>query len=246
MFWFSKKSHSEEQVYEQEKRERLFFHDLINQTHGLLLFLNQRQSQKQQISLNEITALESEVRTLQSLIKDHFNYKHKNLAGTYDWVPFRMAETALSGLIETYLPKKSVHTFIHLEGSLSYECSVEERESSFVYFPVFYRIMNNLIKNMSEAKSTEVHFTFAYGESGFLIETKNKINGKENLRLLSDKLAQIILEEKPAGDGLGLESIHHLVSVECGGTFTFEIANDLWINRILLPLPIKTDFKKAA
>jgi len=46
-------------------------------------------------------------------------------------------------------------------------------------------------------------------------------------------------------NGLGLESIHHLAS-ECGGVFDFEIANDIWINRIFLPLQLQKDLKQAA
>ncbi|RPJ74966.1 MAG: GHKL domain-containing protein, partial [Alphaproteobacteria bacterium] len=212
----------------------LFFHDVINQTHGLLLFLNQRQSQKQDIKVSEIALLESEVRTLQSLIKDHFNFKHKNLASTYDWVPFSIAELSLIGLIQTYLPNNKVQTFIHLDGSIGHDKSVDERENAFIYFPVFYRIMNNLIKNMAEANSSEVHFYFNYGLENFSIETRNKINGSENLKNISDKLAQIILDDKPTRSGLGLESIYHLAA-ENGGTFDFEIANDMWVSRISLP-----------
>lgn len=236
MFWLTKKDpiqdHNSEN--ESEKKERLFFHDLINHTHGLLLFFNQRQSQKQDIKASEIAQLESEVRTLQSLIKDHFNFKHKNLSTAYEWVPFSMAELSLIGLIQTYLPSNKVQTYIHLEGAIAHDKSVVERENVLIYFPVFYRIMNNLIKNMAEANSSEVHFHLAYNNETFTIETRNKINGTSNLQNISDRLAQLILEEKPAGTGLGLESIHHLAA-ENGGVFEFEIANDLWVNRISLP-----------
>lgn len=246
MFWFNKKEQIQNENVITEKKERLFFHDLINQTHGLLLFLNQRQTQKQDIKFSEITLLENEVRTLQSLIKDHFNFKHKNLSSTYDWVPFSIAELSLIGLIKTYLPNNKVQTFIHLGGSIGHDKSIEERENSFIYFPVFYRIMNNLIKNMAEANSSEVHFCFDYSLDNFTIETKNKINGSENLKNISDKIAQIILEEKPVSTGLGLESIYHL-AVENGGSFDFEITNDMWINRISLPKMANLErHKKAA
>ncbi|MFA6239197.1 MAG: GHKL domain-containing protein [Bacteriovorax sp.] len=245
MFWFNKKDHIQNQTVDEDRRERLFFHDIINQTHGLLLFFSQRQSMKKGIKADEVAMLEAEVRTLQSLIKDHFQFKHKNLSSTYDWVPFSIAELALKGLIQTYLPAQNVQTFIHLKGHLSYDVSLEQRENTLIYFPFFYRIMNNLIKNMAEAKSDEVHFIFDYGNAGFVIETRNKFNGKEDLKGISDKLSQIILDEKPAGNGLGMESIHHLAQ-ECGGVFDFEISNDIWINRITLPKAEQTERKKSA
>ena len=254
MLWFkdNKNTHQDSEI---DKRERLFFHDIINLTHGLILFFNQRQSANKEISVSEISMLEKEIRTLQSLIKDHFHFKHKNLSMTYDWVPFSVAEMALNGLIQTYFGEQSVKTFIHLDGKISYERSLEERESAVVYYPAFYRIMNNIIKNMAEAKSCELHFHFNYFENGFLIETKNRINSTDSQKKIADNISQIILEEKfeelkthpeNSGIGLGLESVHHL-SHEHGGRFDFEIVDDFWINKITLPVPpSKKDFKKAA
>lgn len=244
MFRFNKKNYLEKD--EIEKRESLFFHDIINHTHGLLLFLNQRQTLNKDIKSEEIKILESEVRALQSLIKDHFHFKHKNLSSTYDWVPFSVAENSLSSLIQTYLPSPNVQTFIHLKGALCYDKSLEERKNALIYFPTFYRIMNNLIKNMAEAKSAEVHFYFDYSEDLFTIETRNKFNDQKELDNLSDKLSQIIPDEKALRPGLGLESIHHLAE-ESGGVFDFKVAHDMWINRILLPrTPRMPNQKKAA
>lgn len=253
MFWLKKK----ESVihFETDKRERLFFHDIINLTHGLILFLNQRQTSNKSIAVDDIPMLEKEIRTLQSLIKDHFHLKHKNLSSTYDWVPFSVAEMAVNGLIQTYLPEQTVKTFVHREGKISYEKSLQERESAILYFPVFYRIMNNLIKNIAEAKSTEVHFHFNYFENGFLIETRNRMNSSTNQGDLADNLSRIIMNgkfeeesESPenSGVGLGLESVHQL-ALENGGRFDFEIVNDFWINKITLPVPpSKRELKKAA
>ncbi len=252
MFWLKKKDSSHTH-FEHDKRERLFFHDIINLTHGLILFFNQRQSSNKGIDKEEIAMLEKEIRTLQSLIKDHFHYKHKNLSNAYDWVSFSVAEMALNGLIQTYLPDQRTKTFIKREGMISYDKSLQERESAIIYFPVFYRIMNNLIKNMAEAQTNEVHFYFNYYENGLLIETRNRINSKIDKNKMAEDLSRLILNEnfereskspETSGIGLGLESVHHLSS-EFGGRFDFEIVNDFWINKITLPVPPK-DLKKAA
>ena len=204
-----------------DKKEQLFFHDIINLTHGLILFFNQRQTAKKIINVEEIKLLEKEVRALQSLIKDHFQYRHKNLAQTYDWVPFNIAEIAVKTLLQTYLPEESVQTFIHK--------SFSEKESSVVYFPIFYRIMNNLIKNMSEAHASEAHLYFNFTEAGLMIETRNKNNSEQNLENISDESCRDM-------KGFGLESVSQL-SEESDGTFEFEISGEYWINRIFLPTP---------
>jgi thiamine phosphate synthase YjbQ (UPF0047 family) len=232
MFWFKKKDELENICNIHDKRERLFFHDIVNLTHGLILFFNQRQSSNKVVSVEEIQMLEREVRTLQSLIKDHFDYKHKNLPYAYDWVSFVIAEISVKNLIQTYLPEKSVQTFLHKDFS---EC-LKAQEEAVVYFPSFYRIMNNLIKNMAEAQASEVHIYFKHTERGLFIETRNRRNLSQDLKSITDKLPRLILEEGPALaiEGLGLESIHHL-ALECGGKFDFEITNDYWINHIFLP-----------
>ncbi len=247
MFWFKKKeyfgSDSDSELAGDDKSARLFFHDLVNLTHGLILFLSQRQSSKLGLSSEEVQLLEKEIRTLQSLIKDHFQFKHKNLAPTLEWVPFYFAESAVKNLVLTYLPKNSVQTYFHK--------NFLENELTLVYYPFFYRIMNNLIKNMSEAKSSEVHLTFNYDEFGLSIETKNQSRGSGELSALSDNIGLVILNELPVNKhvSLGLESIHHL-TLECGGTFEFEISNGFWINRITLPkrgqITHQKEQKKAA
>jgi hypothetical protein len=203
-----------------EKRERLFFHDIINLTHGLILFFNQRQNSKKGIEPSEIQMLEGEVRALQSLIKDHFHYKHKNLTNDDDWISFEVSEIAMKSLIQNYLPK----------GSVQILKSGTPASGAMIYFPVFYRTMNNLIKNMAEADASDIHIHFNFEVNGFSIETKNQI---------PDKRTRII-------KGIGLESVRLLVE-EYGGQFEFESTKDWWINRLFLPYPeYQTKTKKAA
>jgi len=232
MFWFKKKDGQKHTFINHEKRERLFFHDMINQTHGLILFFSQRQSVNKAISVEEIKMLEREVRTLQSMIKDHFHGQHKNLASTYDWVPFDVAERAVESLIQTYLSDESIQT------SLDRNLNGIEVEKALVYFPAFYRIMNNLIKNMAEAKTCEVHISFYFDQEGLSIVTKNQRNLMMDSKSISDKQAGSILPKCSTAaftvEGLGLESINYL-ALERGGRFDFEISNEYWINRIFLP-----------
>ena len=137
MFSFKKKSYLELTPDYHEKREHLFFHDLINLTHGLILFLNQRQSANKNISVDEIQMLEKEIRTLQNLMKDHFKFQHKNLSHleeSDDWVSFNIAEIAVKSLIHNYLPNYSVEIFVTNE--------MPQADQAIIYFPIFYRIMN--------------------------------------------------------------------------------------------------------
>lgn len=206
-------------------KERLFFHDIINQTHGLLLFLNQKEISEETINKEEIKLMEKEVKTLQSLIRDHFNYKHKNLVQTYDWVPFSYAKLAFTNLSHTYFQDTTVDANFAIVGS-----HVEE---DLIYYPSFYRILNNLIKNISEAQCSRVEFQFVLDEVGLTVITKNQL--KKCSVETSESLTQVILSEQPKSvQSLGLDSIHHLAE-EHGGLFSFEIENNTWINKLFLP-----------
>jgi hypothetical protein len=218
-------------------KERLFFHDIINQTHGLLLFLGHKEMLGEGIDKEEVQMMEKEIKTLQSLIRDHYNYKHKNLIQTYDWVPFSYAKLAFNNLTHTYLENVQVYATFNMKG--------EDVSEDLIYYPSFYRIMNNLIKNIAESKCTKVDFSFTMGSDGLFIESKNKLH-MTMAGNSSEHLARVILDEKtPLMKNLGLESIHHLVQ-ELGGSFKFEILENNWVNHLYLPTEkpnrnIKTD-----
>lgn len=206
-------------------KERLFFHDVINQTHGLLLFLNHKEISGESVDKEEIQMIEKEIKTLQSLIRDHFNYKHKNLVQTYDWVPFSYAKLAFTNLSQTYFQDTTVNATFTIVGS-----HVEE---DLIYYPCFYRILNNLIKNISESQCSKVEFKFVLDEVGLTVITRNQL--KKCSAESSESLAQVILSEKVSTiEGIGLDSIHHLAE-ENGGLFSFEIENNTWINKLFLP-----------
>ena len=235
MFSFKKKIDSNSEEHD-EIKEKLFFHDLINQTHGLLLYLNQKEIRGLGIFPEEINLIEKEIKTLQSLLRDHYNLKHKNLIQTFDWVPFSYAKLAFNNLSNNFLNEMHVNATFTIQGEL-----VEE---DLIYYPSFYRILNNLVKNISESNCDKVEFNFLLNKTGIFIETKNLL--KKCSTDSSEELARVILEEKKNTiKSLGLDSIHHQAH-ENQGTFSFEIENNHWINKVYLPTKsniskIKTD-----
>ena len=224
MFSFKNKiiNNLEEQI---DLKEKLFFHDLINHTHALLLFLNQKKANGQGILSTEVHLLEKEIKTIQSLISDHYDFKHKDLIQTFDWVPFSYAKLAFAGLSNSFLSEMVVNATFTIQG--------ETVEEDLIYYPCFYRILNNLIKNISESKCEEVEFSFLLNEKGIYIETKNSL--KKSSTDSSEGLARVILEKEiNTIKSLGLDSIHHQAHDNLG-TFSFEIENNQWINKVYLP-----------
>lgn len=237
MFSLKKKLSNQTEVKgDHDLKERLFFHDIINLTHGLILYLHQKESTKESIAPDEVKMISNEIKTLQSLISDHYNFKHKNLVQTFDWVPFSYAKLAFNNLAQTYLNDKSVTT--------SFDITGVKGDESLIYYPSFYRILNNLIKNISESNSTHVFFEFIITEAGLQMTSKNEMK-VSNEKEIPEHLARVILNEKAKIEGLGLESIHHMAE-ENGGNFSFEIVDRMWINKLFLPSSKNKSDKKAA
>lgn len=205
--------------------DRLFFHDVINLTHGILLFLTNKKISQKGLEIDELQSLEKEVRTLQAMLKDHFQLNHKNLNDDSEWMYLKEIRPAIDGLLETYLGHKNI----------PYELNVvHESETHLIYLPAFYRIMNNLIKNMAEASTTHAKVDLIFEKGSLLIETKNKVESAK-----VDRNARSL-------EGLGLESIR-LLSLEHGGAFSHEMVGNLWCNHIVLPLrDVQTQTKNWA
>ena len=215
-------------------KNKLFFHDLVNHTHGLLLFLNNQKSSNRPLPKDDLEILISEVKTLQGLIKNHYNYHHKNLHATEEWMAFSSAQGAFIHLVNLYLKNTSV--------SFSFEEGLQEKE---IFFPVFYRIINNIVKNMAESKARTIEFKFSL-EGDYLVMTSiNEMNSFEN-KNHAEYLERVILShESTKNEGLGLESVHALCQ-DHGGEFSFEINAHKWINQVKLPLQVRSHTSKAA
>jgi hypothetical protein len=223
-------------------KERYFFHDIINQTHGLGLFLSSKSIDNQGLTALDCSRVLSEVKLMQALIKDHFGYGHKNIQEGYEYVNFDFAKMGLYTLIENFLPGDDIQCHIIFKGDIAESVSYSDRMRAIVHCPTFYRVLNNLIKNISEENSKLIEFTFSYEEQGLSIFIKNKILSlKENETELASELSDIILDNKvlPFKDrasGLGLESVTSLVS-EVNGSFRFSIEGEYWVSEVFLPRP---------
>jgi hypothetical protein len=234
---------SNDQIEDINLKDKLFFHDVINHTHGLILFLSQKEIQKEVIDQVEIKLIKDEIKILQGLIKDHYSFNHKNLLLTEDWVVFGDLESAFINMTQTYLNDKKIKINILYDKSFDHK-----KNETLFYFPTFYRIMNNLVKNIAESKSKNVEFNFTISDNTLEIKTSNEIHSV-NERDIPDHLAMLILKDEESSHishvGLGLESIHHL-TLECGGSFNFEIKDNVWTNSIILPSSKNKNAKIAA
>ena len=97
-------------------------------------------------------------------------------------------------------------------------------------FIVLYRILNNIIKNMAEAKIHKGAFGLEFSHVGLSLSTTNSIVDQNT---------------SSNRDGLGLLSIASLAS-EAGGFFQYEIHQNTWKNLVFLPYKTSAAIKKIA
>ncbi len=225
-----------------ESIDRLFFHDLINQTHGVTLFLNYKVGISGNMNTEEIKDVLQEIKVLQSLIKDHFHFNHKNLHNMTELVSFHRIKHELVVVINNFLPEHRSNAHISFKNSLN-----DERVPCLVNVPVLFRVITNLVKNISEENSKYVEIEFSYDVFGLNFQIKNKIlNLNDDYRNVLFNLQKMILVEdntleqvstQESESGLGLKSIFYLCE-KAGGKCNFRLEGDYWITEVFLPDPM--------
>tara|TARA_R110002072_G_scaffold64203_6_gene159800 strand:+ start:10794 stop:12119 length:1326 start_codon:yes stop_codon:yes gene_type:complete len=240
MRFFKKSGQTTSSKFGTSQKDKFFFHDIINLTHGLNLFLGNKITKSPGLTKEETMEVLQEIKTLQSLVKDHYQIGHKNLVNSYNVVNFEFAKGALFSMIENYLPSHLVDCRFVFTGHLSDDSPMEVKQQSLVYYPTLYRVLNNLVKNISESKTDIVEFQFGYDELGLSITIKNNIYKLDDKsQELAQDLSDIILDfkdERLSGSGIGLESVTRLCE-ESGGKFSFRITGGQWVSEVFLPHP---------
>jgi hypothetical protein len=245
-----KRSKNKKTFDQDEDKDKYFFHDLINITHGINLFLESRISTENNISTNDAKNIKHEIKSLETMIQNHFEYQHKDLIDVQEIITFTEAKVNLYQTIQTYLPSDLVECHFIYNGFLSADSSNYQKELALIHLPSFTRIMGNIVKNMSEVDTTQAEFIFNYDLRGLHVITKNKIYKLKDDRLnLAEKMKDLILDQqynsKNTIEGLGLKSIQSQVK-SIGGNFRFKIENGFWISELFIPRILNNEEQTAS
>lgn len=218
------------------EKDRFFFHDLINHTHGLLLYLTQKELSKESMDQSEIRELSNEIKMMQSLIKNHFELNHKNLNNQDELIDQDQLVKMITFFAKVYLLGREVDLNITTTDKILFFKKAET-----------IRVLLNVIKNISESKSKIIQMKINFCKNGLDFKTKNILGINECVDI-SDYMEQVILNESiQKNEGLGINSIDSLIS-QLEGEFNFTVTDGFWINEIFIPEIISDEFKnkKAA
>lgn len=223
-----KKSKKEITAFE---REKYFFHDLINHTHALSLWVANKLSQQEKFESSELGPLYQEIKNLQALIQDHYQLHHKDL-NPKKYISVAQLQAELQALLKNFLGERAKAVQLKL-------VETQVAQDYEVYFPLWMRLLTNLVKNLSEHKTREIIFEFSLKDNGLNLITHNRVE-----KLFSEdddfeeKMQSRMREAKDGDGGLGLESIQYLTE-DAGGIFKFEFENGLWTIELFVPHPQK-------
>jgi hypothetical protein len=203
--------------------DQFFFHDIINQTHGILLYLNQKEVVGDSLSPLEIKSLSKEIKNLQTLLCDHYKMTHKNIQSKKATLNSEAVKECLNNLVTIYLKNKKV----------TMKVEIKQKQTSF-YQSYIQRIFTNLIKNMNEIESQNFHIELIIDDTGLYLTSSNELPGIE-AKNIPEYMERLILNESPAQrESIGLDSVYSL-SLELNGTFNFSIHQGKWINELFIP-----------
>jgi hypothetical protein len=207
-------------VIDQVSQERLFFHDLINHTHGLTLFLEQRISSGEQLSNPEMQLLYQEISLLQMMIIDYFKYEHQNIDNNAQ-ATLEKLHPLIVGLMKKYLS----------QCDLKVENEFEWNSDYVLNHLASYRIFTNLIKNIADACPQRVSIKFSLQYSLLICSLENDFNNIKKHQI----------------KGIGLQSIEELVRT-IGGKIQWSIDQHTqrWHTEIRLPLELINKQRIAA
>jgi signal transduction histidine kinase len=208
-------------------KSETFLHDLVNHTHGLLLFLNQKK-QFGKMEEKDIDQLIKELKLMQNIIRVESDFNHKNFKEFEVEASIDEIIRISNSLITVYI----LNDDVHLKTNIS-ELNFNLQNNFKLDSVLFYRVFSNILKNISEASPSTVELFFSINEESILlIETKNDINHKV------DKSAQV---RSP----VGLFSVKTLLE-NVGGTIQTNSTSSSWINKISIPLIIDNSNSKIA
>lgn len=222
------------------ENQQLVIHDIINHTHGLNLYLSSQLNLGHSIEGKDLECVIEEIKSLQTLINDHFQVEHKNLTNIIDYISPIEAKEIIKKNCSYFFPfheniERSVRdNFNQVESSIL--------ETASISFSVFHRIVTNLIKNCSEqCDHHELFFevSFELGDFDFVLKTANKLKGSqgsEKVFSLDSRRRELNLQSRDfSREPLGLQSIN-LLAQRLGGEFNFYIEANCWINEVRIPL----------
>ncbi len=211
-----------------KKEQKFFYHDLINKTHGIHLFLSEK-IRKKDMREDDLILLQKEIFSLQTIIKDHSEINHRNLKPVREYVSYYEVRAKIQYMLKTYFSHSEV-VFVE-----NYSKNNGTINDFLVHAVCFERMIGNLFKNAYEAHTSRIELTINVNVSELIFEMKNNFKTlPENSFQMAERLSRNILSHGNEDAPLGIESVHFLVE-RMEGVFKFGIEDGLWVSRVVIP-----------
>lgn len=183
-------------------REKSFYHDLINHTHGLLLYLSHKKKSGF-VNSNEIESIVQEIELIQNIIKSHFDDELKLESISLD--QFLME---INFLMDIYLKSKSNVVLFNLIDEQYLNQNFMTHGKSYLV-----RFLSNHFKNIAESAKSNIEIKLSFDGEFLEMTSKNDILDKK------DRINE--------GLGIGLKSMKAMSDL-LGGTLSVSHDSTHW------------------
>ena len=218
-------------------REKYFFHDLINHSHSLSLWIEHKIFAMKTIDASELNVLHQEIKNMEALIVDHYQFSHKDLIPK-KIVSIAMLQIELQSLLKNFLGEKADDvTLVFLSADIAHQHHVN--------FPLWMRLLTNMVKNLNEHHACQIYFEFSISDNGLNLYSYNHLEKIDINDFDFEKKLEVCISEINEGKtSLGVESIQYLVE-GAGGQFNFDFDNGRWSLKLFVPHPEPFKYKAA-
>jgi len=221
---------------ERVQKNKHFYNDLVNQLYTLNSFINEKMSvDDKHLGRQEMVFLYYQMKSLNSVVKDHFKTPHRNLVNTYDYLGRDKIEIETKRMVDFFLPETKVHRELSFIGD-------DDKTQGF-YYPGFMRALTLVLKGMADRQTSKMSLQLSFSPEGLNFETKERSFSNLNRRSfdLSSKLEELILNERSLLEEMRQEHIQEELDAfaflaECfEGSFEYEFCGDELIVKFFLP-----------
>lgn len=237
--------HYEKQEDEFEEHESYFKHDFLNHFHELKLFLEHRLGTGNVLSKEDVQILLKSLNQMQDTFCSHYDIQLKeSLDKKENLVDCDELIHSCNHLVKSYFSNPFLNK---VETHYLFEKNAYPLSSCYLDQGKVLRITGNILKNIHEYDSKEIHITYCLDQSFLKILFKNSV--EKSHRTDERYLSKAILSTKDGEErrGLGLASVQKLCE-SMGGEFSFRILDQEWISEVTLPFSevVSKNYKLSA
>lgn len=210
--------------------EKIFFHDLVGEVHGINLYLASFKNEERLAPYEMKAMMKSLSLMIESHYRNHHGMSHRNLNISQKYDVAECLEE-LKFVVKSYLGASHIKVHFTYKGMM-------ENHSSWKHLHLnkanFRRLMVNICKNIAESGSNHVEFVFDGNVQGLHFEVKNNLTGLSSTTKDLDAHLGAVISNADKEAPLELRGLGLMSMAQNCEEFQFRFEGHCWITSGIL------------